>query len=274
MKTLLTLLFFIHHSAWADSKSCLNALEVQEVLDSTTESLAPFLLSLDTKVSISYTPNEGPLMAYAWAKDPKATEIRIQGSNCHSLFFRDEIQMLLCHEIGHLAGGDPFMNFHGSSAKISAEGQSDFFAASSCLPFLWKPERKQGLQIQSPRSEAIEYCKAKVNPLCQRIASAALNFQEYQHLLAEKEGGSRIPPLHPGPKPRLASWDPKKVRKTLLREYPSAQCRLDIMKVGIDCEASNLPANFHRFPLQPLICAENMETVPLPACYRAKPDGP
>lgn len=270
MWTLFTLLFFIHHSAWADSKSCLNALEVQEVLDSTTESLAPFLLSLDTKVSISYTPNEGPLMAYAWAKDPKATEIRIQGTNCHSLFFRDEIQMLLCHELGHLAGGEPFMKFHGSTAKISAEGQADFFAVSSCLPFLWKKDSKLQDTNRSSRPEALEYCKTNSNPICGRLASAALNFQEYHHILAEKEGNNRTPPQHPGPKPQLPKWDPKKVQKTLTREYPSAQCRLDIMKVGIDCEALTLPANFHRSPLQPLACAESVEAASLPACYRAK----
>lgn len=258
----------------ADPKSCLDPLAVQEVIESTVEQLAPLVITLDTTLQVSYTPNSGPIMAYAWAKDPKATEIRIQGTRCDSLFFREEIQMLLCHELGHLAGGEPFMNFHGSSAKISAEGQSDFFAVSACLPFLWKKEIKKIRSETAVRPEATEYCKKNDNPLCERLASAALNFQEYQHLLAKKEGGNRTPPVDPGPKPRLAHWDQRKVRKTLLREYPSAQCRLDIMKVGIDCEAIQLPTNFHRSPSAPLACSDSVQNAPIPACYRANSENP
>lgn len=40
---------------------------------------------------------------------------------------------LICHELGHVIGGAPYQDFKGAEWS-SSEGQSDFFAASICLP--------------------------------------------------------------------------------------------------------------------------------------------
>src|SRR5690606_15861288 len=40
---------------------------------------------------------------------------------------------VICHELGHLIGGEPFQDYAGST-WASREGQSDYFAASTCLP--------------------------------------------------------------------------------------------------------------------------------------------
>ena len=48
-------------------------------------------------------------------------------------FTLDAYAALVCHEMGHLIGGEPFQSIPGAE-WASAEGQADFFAASTCLP--------------------------------------------------------------------------------------------------------------------------------------------
>ena len=45
----------------------------------------------------------------------------------------DAYAAIVCHEIGHIIGGTPFQTITGAEWS-SSEGQSDFFAASVCLP--------------------------------------------------------------------------------------------------------------------------------------------
>jgi hypothetical protein len=254
-------------SGFVYAQTCLGPLAIQAVIEESLEKLAPLLVTVSPQMRVAYEPKEGPIMAFAHIETGEKTGIiHLQGNHCGERFYADEIQVLLCHEIGHVAGGRPFMNFHGSGAKLSAEGQADFFATSTCLPYLWKGDDKK----TSPRPEAEKYCAGNSNPLCRRIASASLNFQEYYYELAKKEGSLRTPPNDPGKRPNLSATDSRQVKNTLLREYPSAQCRLDIMKLGINCESLQLPTNFHLQPDAALTCAEQMEKVPLPACFRGK----
>ncbi len=261
------MIFLLLLSSLVHAQNCLEPVAIQQVVEESLEKLAPFLITVTPQIRVSYEPKEGPFIAYAHIeKEENSGVIHFQGNQCRDRFYADEIQLLLCHEIGHVAGGHPFMNFLGSGAKLSAEGQADFFAASTCLPYLWKKQTRK-TQI---RPEAEKYCAENPNPLCPRLASASLNFQEYYHDLAKTDGSMRIPPVDPGAKPSLFATDTRQVKKTLLREYPSAQCRLDIMKVGINCESLILPTNFHQFPDSPLQCAKRMDEVPIPTCFRQK----
>lgn len=45
----------------------------------------------------------------------------------------DAYAALVCHELGHILGGSPLQTITGAEWS-SAEGQSDYFAASECLP--------------------------------------------------------------------------------------------------------------------------------------------
>lgn len=45
----------------------------------------------------------------------------------------DAYAALVCHELGHIIGGAPYQTIQGGEWS-SSEGQSDFFAASVCLP--------------------------------------------------------------------------------------------------------------------------------------------
>ena len=56
---------------------------------------------------------------------------RIQG------FTKEAYAALVCHELGHMIGGAPFQTIPGAEWS-SSEGQSDFFAASVCLPRYFK----------------------------------------------------------------------------------------------------------------------------------------
>lgn len=46
---------------------------------------------------------------------------------------KNALAALVCHEFGHILGGAPFQKTPGAEWS-SSEGQSDFFAASECLP--------------------------------------------------------------------------------------------------------------------------------------------
>lgn len=48
-------------------------------------------------------------------------------------FTKDAYAAIICHELGHLLGGEPRQHIKDSE-WASAEGQADFFAASQCLP--------------------------------------------------------------------------------------------------------------------------------------------
>ena len=57
--------------------------------------------------------------------------VRIEGMTA------DAYAAIVCHEIGHMIGGAPFQSILGSGWS-SSEGQSDFFAASVCLPHFFR----------------------------------------------------------------------------------------------------------------------------------------
>lgn len=50
---------------------------------------------------------------------------------------KNALAALVCHEFGHIIGGSPLQKIPGSE-WASTEGQSDYFAASECLPRYFK----------------------------------------------------------------------------------------------------------------------------------------
>ncbi len=146
----------------------------------------------------------------------------------------DGLYTILCHELGHHLGGAP-KKFRGYSEKrswSSAEGQSDYYAATKCLPFIFHQS------ISSPKMDELadtkELSAAEVScgndVTCSRILlagySVAKVFASLKTYLDE---------------PSLAVKDERVVWETDMN-HPKPQCRLDTIKSGALCSVSpNLP---------------------------------
>lgn len=123
------------------------------------------------------------------------------------------LEATICHEFGHLLAGQPKQRFpvEGSTEReehwSSAEGQSDWFAATVCLPKLY---RARGLSDDETQS---------------RVIQAGLDFAMFSHLHFDSAS----------PLPSLATLAKEVPEATLHTAYPSLQCRLDTFHLGARC---------------------------------------
>ena len=121
----------------------------------------------------------------------------------------DSFALVLCHELGHLYGGEPFSNPYN---RMSVEGQGDFWAASECFGKVM-PD----LPKLIPSKASNEYCRGE--EVCARGIDAALV------LTAFYADNRRL--KHP----RLDTPDLSIVSE-ILKTHPGPQCRLDTMRLG------------------------------------------
>lgn len=115
----------------------------------------------------------------------------------------------ICHELGHLLGGEPMRG------DISLEGQSDYYATQECVASILtvvEPYRSQ-----PPNQEVDGICEDDF--LCKRVLKGALSLTSYY---AELEGVSF---------PLYSKKSGVEVENTL-KVHPPAQCRLDTLYAG------------------------------------------
>jgi len=62
-------------------------------------------------------------------------------------FTEDAYAAVVCHEIGHIIAGEPHQTISGAEWS-SSEGQSDFFAASVCLPRYFKSLNEKNISAR------------------------------------------------------------------------------------------------------------------------------
>ena len=115
----------------------------------------------------------------------------------------------LCHELGHLLGGEP------KSGMISYEGQSDYFAGQTCIALVLKDLAP--VKTSDPDLEVENICQQDL--LCERVLKGAKSLTSYY---AE---------LERAPAPQLSTPSTQVVDKTLT-SHPPAQCRLDTFFAG------------------------------------------
>ena len=116
----------------------------------------------------------------------------------------EALELILCHEYGHALGGAPLQADQWSST----EGQSDWWAASTCLPQLYQT---RGLSTSAS---------------AERIRKAGLDFTLWAHRHYEPTG--EVPALER----RAPALPPN---GTTISSYPSFQCRLDTYATAADC---------------------------------------
>jgi len=150
-------------------------------------------------------------------------EVRVDSSNFEVL------AATLCHEFGHFLGGTPKQMFiPGVEHWSSAEGQSDWFAASQCLPKVYdqfKISNLQFLTFHDEISTAALCVESKDKRKCQWILGAVESLAKHFDELYE----------HYQVQPSLLKKASEVVSETLHTKYPSVQCRLDTMKEAAFC---------------------------------------
>lgn len=135
---------------------------------------------------------------------------------------------IVCHELGHIIGGEPLQTIPGGE-WASSEGQADFFAAKICLPnyFHRHPEAQTA---GSTDPEIMKTCHG--NESCESVAKTGFEvvsfFQRYSY--------------HEYVPVRLETHE-KPSTELIRNKYPTDQCRLDtfvggaICQLGLSCRA-------------------------------------
>lgn len=147
---------------------------------------------------------------------------------------RDVFDLILCHELGHLAGGEPreiLRTSKGSKPGFSFEGQSDYFATKDCLPNLWQDEFLKDFKFEELPLEVITACgkfaSESRRQICLRSNVAAFWWATNDLIRYE-----RTDQIVVGRK--LSFLTPEEARRLpdSLSAHPNSQCRLDTFYAG------------------------------------------
>jgi len=199
-------LFFILFS-FSGARACLSTGEVENEVSAFQTAEAPVIAQLPLPVRFHYSSSAATITAFAFQADG-VIHIEVVGSHCLNLIGVDELKLLMCHELGHYAGGAPYET-SGEVPARSSEGQADYYATSRCLlPFV----------ANDPS----------------RVLHAALNLATYVH---PAFATATRPNLDSGLIPSLGARAPEVVDETLYNSYPTAQCRLDTFVAGLHGDA-------------------------------------
>ena len=116
----------------------------------------------------------------------------------------DAFVLLVCHEMGHLAGGGPlFGDFVLLKSNLSIEGQADYWAASKCFRTFYKGENNVQFVKDFVKKNSENYFLKDIIPislkkcqthwktrkdvaLCRRTIFAGRSFSEAIRLLSNK----------------------------------------------------------------------------------------
>ena len=122
----------------------------------------------------------------------------------------DSFALVVCHELGHLYGGEPFSDPHN---RLAVEGQADFWAGQNCFK-----EVVGELPKLIPSQKSLVACKS--NEACARGLDAALVLTAF---FADNRSIAH---------PRLETPDTNRVPE-ILKTHPDPQCRLDTYRAGL-----------------------------------------
>lgn len=153
---------------------------------------------LGNTVRIQINQDELTFNAFATFDDESKPLIIVnQGLLNHSSMTKPLLDLFLCHELGHLSGGEPkLIRRNGKVSWSSVEGQADYYATYICMDRLGYDEKT--------------------------ILSESLNFT---NLIAQLKGTSI--------QPSLRTPDQHRVDR-VLQSHPNPQCRLDTLVAGLN----------------------------------------
>lgn len=132
------------------------------------------------------------------------------------------LSVILCHELGHFLGGEPYVKVKGGGSTIfsfsnpfkfmSVEGQADYYATNVCLPKI--------LEREFPNTTA-QWRYFEASRWIEEVAEVYSHING--HFFGIEEDWS------------MDGHDDSIVQKMNLTpgSYPSLQCRVDTMKAGL-----------------------------------------
>ncbi len=128
------------------------------------------------------------------------------------------LALVLCHELGHAYGGEPFKR---PELKIAAEGQADFYGAGTCLGRILE-KIPSSIEISTVTGYAAEKCmqvhEGDTNGYehCIRALGAGMSVSQLLAMLERSEKEIRF-----------ETPDPTIAEETMLSYPKTVQCRLD-----------------------------------------------
>lgn len=151
---------------------------------------------------------DGAVNAFAW-RERDIYRIEVPGGlSRYALMTEDAYIALICHELGHLLGGEPL------SYDISFEGQSDYYSTNTCLKKILPLIKNTSPEASA---EVKDLCGADL--ICQRSLMASLSLGRFDARIAKVKD------------PQISTPDKSIVEKTL-QSHPQPQCRLDTRVAG------------------------------------------
>lgn len=184
----------------------------EQVLTSLLDVYGPIVKERGGELKILKDWSDGAVNMWAFRWD-KEYWLEIPGGMSRYYLINEEAFVVsICHELGHLLGGQP------KSGNISFEGQSDYFATQECAELLLS-EIKPYKDLAKDK-EVDEYCE---NSLCSRVLKGAKSLTSYYAELEKKAA------------PQISTPSQIEVGSTLTR-HPPAQCRLDTLVAGFSKE--------------------------------------
>ncbi len=137
---------------------------------------------------------------------------------------KDGFTLVLCHEIGHHAGGFPFY----INDWATSEGQSDYFATISCARELWRDDLSLNATFRDT-----------VNPYAKELCDSVWSIEDdqnlcYRSMMAGKSVADLLSTLD-GTTSQFDLPDTSVVNTTLT-SHPASQCRLDTYMAGALCD--------------------------------------
>jgi len=145
------------------------------------------------------------------------------------------LTMVLCHEIGHLFGGFPFIRegFTGLALPVSVDGQADYFAAQVCVRKIWAQDdnsrNDDGIHYrQMIEDNAAAHCDGiyplqSLRELCYKTVFGGMSFVKALGKINEQE---EVPSVNTPDLNEVGATD---------NMHPAAQCRLDTFLAGALC---------------------------------------
>ena len=129
--------------------------------------------------------------------------------------------LVLCHELGHLYGGTPYLS---AWRKMSAEGQADYYGAKTCLKKILKK-----LNLEDSELIPTEYMERTCYNIFPIQEDSDLCIQT---MIGGQSLGNLLATIKEEEIPNYETPDPTIVEETLLSYPATIQCRLDTYHNG------------------------------------------
>ena len=260
-------------------KACFTKSELQQKVGLVMGSMYSVISSLPRFVIYKFQDYKATNEDERWrlgfevnTSNPPNLTLEASGRLCGTELSEDAVLLILCHEVGHVAGGAPYRRFNYSDIPFSTESAADFFATSVCMPAVLKNQDNSNFIKQFESNPNIRsVCKNEENDsgkaLCARIALASLTLSQQQYNTYETPSEDK----NPGPPPSLnatSNINRKVIKPSFVEDMHSKpQCRLDTYLAGLQCRSSDsLSYSLSRNSDIQTMCGISIKDVKRPDC--------